>query len=1164
MLKQLFMVGALTLGLSAAASVSAPSFGLKGNSTMGYSTGRTVRPQIKSAKSAMRAPKGSVNTADSSLPQSDQYGFLYLPDGRIWTYTADITTSGNYYQKASFTIYDENNREQGTVSKSFDSLPEGATGVNSVQLNPYVTKKFFNIDSNYEVIVFAHAVTPDYTGIVYNDVFALTTDSVSTTPLMTIPGNQIEVLNFAENSWTENVYMIFAEEDYDDPSSETMMVNYSVYGKANYSSLQAPVLLHTFTLDYTYLAQSGEEACTMFMLNHNGKPVYGTAQCEQSFFDLNLSVFEDPQVNPDNYYIITLYDADFNQTSQTRIPMEQVDGYLYTFYALGGLNYEDDVTYGQYTSDDQPAFIITRQNYDSSSDGYYCSYYVYDVDGNIIDTIIEDVEASVDMTDVAGEETQIAFFTPSGSDNYLATMIDFPSLKVASRFKMMRDDLTLTTSIDRLPCRGGYEYVTSMQYGVEDEEGNTYHRIGYLDREGNITKLDSVNLGQNVQYALPYIDASVLSPYLYDTDSQREYTFLVKRTISASSSAAEEVLYIVRADGTRLLTFEPADSLGGELTNISLINADTKPTLLVAYLNDATSDYKYTPHMVYLPLESFTHGGNGSAADPYVISSAGDMMLINRAPSKNYIIDADIDFSTENWEGVTEDFTGSIDGQNHIISGLNFENAAIFSNINQGGKVQNLVLDSPKLTVSGLGYRGFVAGEISGTAARKSAITGVSVYNPTVSASSDFSGKFGTIAGNAASYSQLTDCNVEYADIDLGSAGQGGGIVGSMRTSSVASANHFSGIIRGGSYLGGIVGTTVTGDETISNNHVEASLCGNNTIGGIIGESSRSLVKNNFFAGDLTSTSTTESNLGGVAGTLCTLYSGKDSAKPVEGNLVKITSLTTAQVCTGDTIATAHRIVGRSSADEPAKVNYENTKFDWDNWDGDLNAEGLPLTYFSAESNIANNYSVGSFAAVAASIGGDDHTSTEGQTISSITAELLDSIGFAWGTTTAAPWMAGTADSPALYFENNVYGLSADVALIYMHPDETAQIVYTLLGNATADDLKVESSNAAVAAVKEIIPADDVNHIVMPNTIFATIECMGEGNADITATLGSHTATVSIVAQTAGIRDVTVDSTDATSTTDAWYDLRGRRVSAPQAHGVYIHVVGSRATKVLN
>ena len=90
------------------------------------------------------------------------YGFLKGSDGLDWVYTTSFSEVKGYYTYMEIKIYDAENKLVSTISDSLNV--EGATGVRMVNVQPHLTKKFFNQDDNYEVMVFVYANTADYKG----------------------------------------------------------------------------------------------------------------------------------------------------------------------------------------------------------------------------------------------------------------------------------------------------------------------------------------------------------------------------------------------------------------------------------------------------------------------------------------------------------------------------------------------------------------------------------------------------------------------------------------------------------------------------------------------------------------------------------------------------------------------------------------------------------------------------------------------------------------------------------------------------------------------------------------------------------------------------------------------------------------------------------------
>jgi len=97
-------------------------------------------------------------------------------------------------------------------------------------------------------------------------------------------------------------------------------------------------------------------------------------------------------------------------------------------------------------------------------------------------------------------------------------------------------------------------------------------------------------------------------------------------------------------------------------------------------------------------------GGTGTYSDPYLISTKEQFMLIEDGLDKHYVLTRNIDFNgatltpfgcTSNPSGgeSVEEFTGTLDGNGHIISNFNIEgriNTGLFATIGSNGSVCNL------------------------------------------------------------------------------------------------------------------------------------------------------------------------------------------------------------------------------------------------------------------------------------------------------------------------------------------------------------------------------------------------------------------------------------------------------------------------------------------
>ncbi len=131
-------------------------------------------------------------------------------------------------------------------------------------------------------------------------------------------------------------------------------------------------------------------------------------------------------------------------------------------------------------------------------------------------------------------------------------------------------------------------------------------------------------------------------------------------------------------------------------------------------------------------------GGDGTLADPYVIEDVWDLQNMSLNLSAHYVLGNDIDaFLTRDWNsgagfmpiGASRpDFTGTLDGRNHTITGLyigcesNPNNIGLFASVGPGGMVRNVKL--AEVNVAGYDSVGGLAGSNDGGAISNCHVTG--------------------------------------------------------------------------------------------------------------------------------------------------------------------------------------------------------------------------------------------------------------------------------------------------------------------------------------------------------------------------------------------------------------------------------------------------------
>ena len=222
--------------------------------------------------------------------------------------------------------------------------------------------------------------------------------------------------------------------------------------------------------------------------------------------------------------------------------------------------------------------------------------------------------------------------------------------------------------------------------------------------------------------------------------------------------------------------------------------------------------------------------GSGTAADPYVLTTASQFSTLYSQPAKYFVLGADIDLTSQTGFWSATAFTGTLDGKDpvsgivHTISGLTVSttgtDAGLFSSL--GGTVTDIAFVNCSVeSTNAAGNAGMVAGQITANGS----ISGVTVTNSTVTGTKHVGG----IAGFSAGGRTIANCSVS---TDTSSAGgttiirsvhAAGGILGSggvtITGCSVEDIQVLTAATSTAGYAGGICGSTgsfVTGDGEYS------------------------------------------------------------------------------------------------------------------------------------------------------------------------------------------------------------------------------------------------------------------------------------------------------------------------------------------------------------
>lgn len=144
--------------------------------------------------------------------------------------------------------------------------------------------------------------------------------------------------------------------------------------------------------------------------------------------------------------------------------------------------------------------------------------------------------------------------------------------------------------------------------------------------------------------------------------------------------------------------------------------------------------YGILPASLLSAEENGRPSGEGTQEAPYVITDQQELAWIENDADAYYVLDRDIELSGD-WEPLFHNvfsynaFSGTLDGQGHVISGLNvpeekgYKDAGLFGNI-MSGEIKNLgiqILEGGE--VAGTEYAGALAGQVYSFSDKKVRIT---------------------------------------------------------------------------------------------------------------------------------------------------------------------------------------------------------------------------------------------------------------------------------------------------------------------------------------------------------------------------------------------------------------------------------------------------------
>lgn len=592
-----------------------------------------------------------------SLRAANNLGDIDGPDGERWYYTAsfvnkeipphdNIAFTDYILQEYSFDIYDNDMKYVGTIKDKMD-YREDEVRVPMCELTPVATRNFFNTDDKLEFIVgLSVNAAPgfnNYRSVVYS--LDGTKDSEGyDVPVYEIDKLVGDVVQGQPVNGKDNFYITFMSDvaSYSDEDSFwdylcAQKARFEVYGRA--LSSDGPRRLLDVTIPLIQLQGDQENHPSIISTNHNGDTYFAICRYEQPFYNrYDDPLTDDMSQREGNNLIIDIYKASGDgialSTSSkipvVRDPMNDGDGNptcLFSYYCVGGLRYQQDFLFdAPGAALGKPWFIITRSNYQISTDSTIDSYFTYTHEGERRNTLYEYSLATLAMGDIDGFEPQ-QMFMGTGQWGYEFSFVDVYSGKTAATIECEysydpdSDAETLTANIGRTPAGKSYKYVCEMRYPLVDDDENNIMRFIWINADGSYDHIDNVNMGKGVAYAQSYISTPSLAPHAYSVSDIPTYMMLVKRSLSEEVKV-EELLVAQKMtadnpEGKTLLSLGPDGNgaLGGIVPEFG------DKSRIMVYRYDSTAR-TYALDVYSLPLD-----GNGAGTGDAIADIGGNFTI---------------------------------------------------------------------------------------------------------------------------------------------------------------------------------------------------------------------------------------------------------------------------------------------------------------------------------------------------------------------------------------------------------------------------------------------------------------------------------------------------------------------------------------------------------
>ncbi|MEG1572203.1 MAG: Ig-like domain-containing protein [Bacteroidales bacterium] len=952
---------------------------------------------------------------------------VVIDEGIALNFTQDFTISflygmQAYYKATTITLLDENLDSL----KSFTvSTPDSTQ---QIEVIGAFSKKYFNNDDKIEIMIKVHGFASEFWG---------------QGPI----GCRDTIVVVNEDGEIIRKYGEAAGASIDQFGNTKRLSIFKVFYDGLQDSLRTdvydPKKADTKTPLFIFSKYNG-------VFNYSGGPVFaplnvgGKDYFISSFYEKSFDSLEDPAnaiVRKDNKFVIQMYDVvKGGLAKEIKLPLI---GQANHEWSMSDLSSFEDImfTTTTFNTDSLIEIIYGMSRYFNDCDCNRSDLYLVNENGEILQEIIKRTGGTVKLQNIPGQTDEYAVFMGGEGSIESIQMMEMPSMNLGTNFPASYEGDFLSLSFERIAtAKGSREYVFGLGNG-ETTNGTVYAGIVYYDVQGNKVKHHRIDVGPKVALVTPIIEASVLNPYLINSDDAHEYLFFVKEY----NDADKIVTYFgIASEKGNMLYKWYTNPKYGSFAGAGLLRNKAQNRLSSLYVNfmNAESPNSYSAVVFYtLPLATLPMNGLGTEANPFVVTNPAQLDNVRNNDTAYYVLGNDIEMAGYTgyqsmgflplFNELNKGFKGVFDGKGYTIKNLTMNNeelyVGIFSLATDSAVIRNLIIKNTHFNAPKANSMGTLIATIRGA---------VCVENCHIEGNLNYTGKgkVGGIVCDASNGAWIHQCSYT-GDITALNANAAGGILSSGLTGTKVEACFSKGSIMAKSQAGGIIGSNRSG--IVTNCYSAMDVTGGDAMGGLIGSNYGGCLKN-YASGKVSSLLQYykfAKEAGGLAGEVALAMTPGQTKFNVALNPMVTSEITSARVANG------------------GKANNDGIKLLDSNYALSTMKIGLPGQEALVPETDTNNHL--------------DGNNGKSKILAEMDQVFYESIGWNFGKTLNAPWkMVG--NYPHLWFEFLVRGLELSEQSLTLDIAATAKLTATVLpSSAENKNVLWESSDPSIVSIDQ-------------------------------------------------------------------------------------------------